>query len=59
MKYNHALDVSFEMESDHEDAMKEDPNVILAALRKRLHNLENNIPEVKEAISCWDTQVNE
>jgi len=51
-RYDYAFDVAFSLQSDKklDDLTKEE---LLAALKKRVSDLENNPDEIMEACSCY------
>lgn len=52
-KYNHAVDVAFQVISDH----AEEPTLdeMLEGMERRLKNLKENQDEAKEAFGVYDT----
>ena len=57
-KYNHAFDIAFELDTDH-DVAHVTSQELIAALRKRLLDLENNGEEIIEACGMpFDTYEN-
>ena len=51
-KYNHAMDLAFEVESDLMEPTKEE---VLTGLMKRVDYLKNSIDELLEATNIYDT----
>ena len=49
MKYNHAFDIAFSLESDHETGDDVTPQMLSSALRKRANDLDRNPMEWLEA----------
>jgi len=54
MKYNHAVDIAFEVISNDEQGEDITPDMLRAALKKRIENLDKN-NEWLEAIDIFDT----
>ena len=56
MKYNHAFDIAFSLESESEDGSDVTPQMLSAALRQRANGLDRNPIEWLEATGApFDT----
>lgn len=54
MKYNHAVDLAFEVISNDEQGEDITPDMLRAALKNRIENLDRN-NEWLEAVDIFDT----
>jgi len=54
MKYNHAVDIAFEVISNDEQGEDITPDMLRAALKKRIENIDKN-NEWLHAINIFDT----
>jgi len=55
-KFNHAVDVAFEVHSNNED--EPTPDECIQAMEKRLAYLKSNPDEAKEAFGSFDVHEN-